>query len=340
MTKFNTVMMTTVAVLASRALLDAEEKGVQSAPGNAVRAINVRRCATNPLIVSESSASLGENINGPSVIRVPSWIKTPLGKYYMYFAHHGGKYIRLAYADALQGPWRIYEPGTLSLDQAKAFRGHIASPDVHVDAQRQELRMYFHGPTQGGQKTGVATSKDGLSFVASDVILGDFYFRVFQWKEYYYAIAKDGNTGWGRLYRCEDGITPFESRGRFIRMIRHAAVLTKGDQLLVFYSRKGDAPERIVVATVTLTDDWQEWKESEPIDVIRPEKDYEGIAYPNKPSDYGAATKVRQLRDPCIFQEDGRTYLFYTVAGEMGIAMAEIEIGLKPGAGQGGGQAR
>ncbi|NET62179.1 MAG: hypothetical protein F6K47_40550, partial [Symploca sp. SIO2E6] len=34
----------------------------------------------------------GSNINGPSLIRVPEWIENPLGRYYLYFAHHQGKY--------------------------------------------------------------------------------------------------------------------------------------------------------------------------------------------------------------------------------------------------------
>jgi hypothetical protein len=33
---------------------------------------------------------------------------------------------------------------------------------------------------------------------------------------------------------------------------------------------------------------------------------------------------VRQLRDPGIYQEGNRTYLLYSVAGEQGIAIAEI----------------
>jgi hypothetical protein len=33
---------------------------------------------------------------------------------------------------------------------------------------------------------------------------------------------------------------------------------------------------------------------------------------------------VCQLRDPAIFREGDRTYLLYTVAGERGIAMAEL----------------
>jgi hypothetical protein len=35
---------------------------------------------------------------------------------------------------------------------------------------------------------------------------------------------------------------------------------------------------------------------------------------------------VNQLRDPAIFEEDGRVYLLYSVAGEAGIGIAEIEI--------------
>jgi hypothetical protein len=299
---------------------------------NAIKSISVRRCDVNPLIEFKTSDSLGENINGPSVVRVPSWIKKPLGKYYMYFAHHQGKHIRLAYADTLQGPWRICEPGALKLSEAKGFSGHIASPDVHVDEQKQEIRMYFHGPAKGGQKTGVAISKDGLAFVTSGSILGEPYFRVFRWKDAYYAIARAGNSGWGSLNRSPDGLAPFEKRGDFVRNMRHAAVMIKDNTLLAFYSRVQDAPERIVVATVALTNDWTEWRESEPIDVIQPEKEYEGISYTNKPSSYGLATKVRQLRDPCIFQENGRTYLFYSIAGEMGIALAEVEITMKPDA--------
>jgi hypothetical protein len=34
---------------------------------------------------------------------------------------------------------------------------------------------------------------------------------------------------------------------------------------------------------------------------------------------------VNQLRDPAIFEEDGRIYLLYSIAGEAGIGIAEIE---------------
>ncbi len=39
---------------------------------------------------------------------------------------------------------------------------------------------------------------------------------------------------------------------------------------------------------------------------------------------YGA---VNQLRDPAIYEEDGRVFLLYAVAGESGIAIAEVHFG-------------
>jgi hypothetical protein len=38
------------------------------------------------------------------VIRVPDWVENPLGAYYLYFAHHKGDHIRLAYARDPAGP--------------------------------------------------------------------------------------------------------------------------------------------------------------------------------------------------------------------------------------------
>jgi hypothetical protein len=307
-------------------------KKAVSLPKNGIKAIRARRLENNPLITFKSSKTLKGNINGPSVIKVPSWVPKPLGKYYMYFGHHSGKHIRLAYAEHLKGPWKVHEPGTLKLSQAKAFRGHIASPDVHVDTARRKIIMYFHGPAKGrrGQWTGVASSGDGLNFEASDEILGKFYFRVWRRGKAWYALAKNWNSGWGELYRSSDGMTKFESRGNFLQRVRHSAVLVRGDRLVIFYSRKGDAPERIVAATVDMRPDWRKWQPSEVMEVLRPKADYEGVKYPVKPSKYGSATRVNQLRDPCVYEEEGKLYLFYTIAGEMGIAMAELEIEMKP----------
>ena len=59
---------------------------------------------SGPIIVPNMDARMGTNINGPSLIRAPDWLPTPPGRYLLYFAHHNGTYIRLAFADAIEGP--------------------------------------------------------------------------------------------------------------------------------------------------------------------------------------------------------------------------------------------
>jgi len=315
-------------------------------PPNAVHSLRVRRSPNNPLISFGSSRTLAEkrrgyNISGPSVIRVPEWIENPLGRYYMYFSHHKGSTLRLAYADDLHGPWTVYEPGTLTLPESRPFRDHIASPDVHVDEQSKEVRMYFHGCVRrryrdnlsgrSRQWSGVALSDDGLRFSCTKTILGIYYFRVFRRGGLYYAIDRDGVVS-----SSGDGLGPFERRSKarearpLVPGVRHCAVLQKGDQLLVFYSRQGDAPERILMSSVELTGDWDQWVASRPIEVVQPETDYEGVAFPLTPSKGGSAVCVRQLRDPAVYEEDDKIYLFYSVAGEMGIALAELEMETLP----------
>ena len=280
----------------------------------------------------------GENINGPSMIRAPEWLNPRLGTYYLYFAHHNGTYIRLAYAENPIGPWTVYEPGTLRQEDgcdclgnpANGKKVHVASPDVHVDDRRREIRMYFHGlvrvedvpGTRGKfrQRSFVATSEDGIDFRVLREPLGNSYFRVFEFGGTHYALAMPGV-----MYRSVDGGQRFV-RGPtlFTPDMRHAAVRVDGDTLLVFYSVVGESPERILLSTIDLSRAWTEWEESEPVVVLEPETDWEGARYPPRPSVRGAARGVRELRDPAIFVEDGRSYLLYSVAGESGIAIAEL----------------
>jgi hypothetical protein len=268
---------------------------------------------------------MGDNINGPSLIRVPEWIARPLGRYYLYFAHHDGRYIRLAYADDLAGPWRTHEPGVLGLDTA-LFAGHVASPDAHVDHAERRIRLYYHGadlPSGDGasQATRAALSPDGLQFTALPALLGRPYFRVFRWGGDHYALAMPGV-----FYRSRDGLVDFEEGPTlFTDQMRHSALKLDGDTLSVFYTNAGDCPERIIRSTVELRPDWRNWRASEPVLVLEPELPYEGVDLPRLPSRRGLAREaVHQLRDPAIFMEDGRTYLLYSVAGERGIAIAEL----------------
>lgn len=296
-------------------------------------AVEVARFAQNPIITPQSGASVGDNISGPSLIRAPEWLPRPLGRYYLYFAGHQGTSIHLAYADRLEGPWVLYDPGTLRLEEAPMCRAHIASPDVHVDGPDRRIRTYFHGPVTAdgrdmGQCSLVALSHDGIRFTALPHILGQSYFRVFYRDGWHYAIARAG-----QLYRSRDGLRDFEKGPALFvdptgkTTLRHCAVLVDGDRLRVVYSRIGDCPERILLSTVALASDWSQWKESEPLTVLEPETEYEGADLPLARSAGGRARgRVRQLRDPAVFREAGRTYLLYSVAGESGIAIAEIAI--------------
>lgn len=291
--------------------------------------IHARRFDNNPLIIPQSARNIGDNINGPSVIRVPGWLSSPLGKYYMYFAHHSGDFIRLAYADLPEGPWTVFDGGTLHLDDARAFKGHIASPDVHIVEETKQIRMYFHGPAVAmkGQKTGVAHSDDGVHFTADETILGKFYFRVWKWKDHFYALSKKDNAGWCEISRSADGISEFKDNRNFLKRGRHVAVHIVDDLLLIFFTRVGDAPERILATCVDMRSDWKAWRPARPVEILRPEADYEGIEFPVGTSRNGLARNVRQLRDPCLFADGNELYLYYCVAGESGIAGARISLG-------------
>ncbi|PBB37074.1 hypothetical protein [Mesorhizobium sp. WSM3868] len=274
----------------------------------------------------------GASINGPSLVRMPAWATGRLATYHLYFAHHNGTYIRLAYSDTLQGPWSVHPGGVLSLGECPFLRDHIASPDVHVDEQTRRIVMYFHGPERHGreQTTSAATSVDGLYFNPSPQALGPFYARIFRHDGWWYGLFGTGSI---RLRRSIDGLSGFEEgpvvlpgSGR-VRP-RHVAVQKNGDLLIVYYTRKGDAPERVIYGSIDLSKEWRRWVVRGRTELLRPGTDYEGAGLPVRRSKAGVArSKENGLRDPAIFEEDGRTWLLYAIAGESGIALAEIRPG-------------
>ncbi|MGB6220741.1 hypothetical protein [Haloferula sp.] len=166
-------------------------------------ALEVVRCGTVPIIDAASFSAIGasgsNNINGPSCVRIPSWVAPadradPTAIYYLYFANHADDEIRMAWAVNIKGPWTLFNMGTnddprvagdgvLDLGPTDAIGftggasvfGHIASPDVEIDEVNQQFVMFFHGPANGTspdagdfdtntQKTLVATSSTGLNF--------------------------------------------------------------------------------------------------------------------------------------------------------------------------------
>jgi hypothetical protein len=300
--------------------------------------VSITRLGDGPIIKPDMDKRMGSNIQGPSLIKVPSWVKDPLGTYYLYFADHRGSYIRMAYADSVTGPWTVYAPGTMKLEDSyfpttcppcslasgrdAPLYPHIASPDVHVREDLQQIVMYLHGRDKGRQLTRLAVSRDGVHFEGKPEVLGRPYFRVINHEGYYYAMSMPGY-----LYRSRDGLSEFEAGPRFFSDdMRHSALLIRDGLLHVFYTQRGDAPERILLATIDMADDWLEWQASAPVEVLRPETAWEGAYLPIGASRAGYVdVPVNQLRDPAIYQENGETYLLYAVAGEGGVAIAKIK---------------
>lgn len=322
---------------------------------------SIRRFVTNPLITPQSSPSLGDNINGPSVIRVPDWVEAPLGRFYLYFSHHRGEFIRMAYADQLEGPWHIYEPGVLHVRDTAFYRPqpdtpvpqegmftHIASPDVVIDPVNRQIQLWYHGwwtannpwplekknarawATQHRyeQYTQVALSRDGLHFTPQEGLTEGSYLRLFQHQGGLYALGRAGellrgSLPLGPLVRGPDPFVATPHSGQ----IRHVALLHQGDLLRTFYSVVGDKPERIWMSNIQLQGDWSQWRATAPVEILRPQAGGECVDLPLQPSRMGPPPgPVHQVRDPAILQDAGHTYLFYSICGELGIAAAELNL--------------
>ena len=127
--------------------------------------LNLDPLIDRPIIHVDDDPRLEGNVNGPSLIGVLSWVDNPLGRYHLYFAHHEGLSIRLAYANGLAGPWVLYEPGALRMEESSfpntsptpgnvhpqvrlLFEAgldrpypHIASPDVIVDDEPRDKNV-------------------------------------------------------------------------------------------------------------------------------------------------------------------------------------------------------
>lgn len=300
---------------------------------------NATRLPNNPIITEKSVSRETGFPNGPSLIRVPDWLPNPLGSYYLYYANHVGTYIRLAYADDLRGPWRIHEGGTLQLEQT-GFINHIASPDVRVDSANRRIAMYFHGvnPPEDRpiveqklkpfeywfgcpQSSRTAVSSDGVNFDVIADIEPPVYMRVFDHKGRYYCLSMPGF-----IFESKDGLNDWKAKGRLFRdEMRHCAVLTRGDRLHVFYTCRGDAPEVIYHAAIEMTGDASTWQVGPDTIILKPETEWEGATEPVEPSKGGGIRRrVNQLRDPAIFEDEGKVYLLYAGGGEECIGIAEL----------------
>tara|TARA_B100000586_G_C20082253_1_gene415944 strand:+ start:469 stop:1461 length:993 start_codon:yes stop_codon:yes gene_type:complete len=326
--------------------------------------IKVKKFKNGLIIHPGLSEEIGQNIQGPSLIKTPDWISNKLAKYYLYFADHKGDHIKLAYSDNLLGPWKILNGGTLQLHQSEFLTHkpiipnnydlnkmgisqpdgynpeklqtqyipsrlddmtipHIASPDVHTDDINKKIVMYYHGLEKFGfQLTRVATSDDGINFKAEKKTIGRSYFRRFEYKNKTFGMSMPGV-----FYENSGNISEYtEITTLFDNNMRHSALIVINDLLHVFYSNVGDIPERIYLSTINISKPYNEWEESNPIEVIRPVFEWEGATLPLESSSRSAINiPVNQIRDPAIFVENENIYILYSVRGENGIGICSIE---------------
>ena len=300
-----------------------------------------RRMTSKPILDGSACASLGGNLNGPSLIKVPDWVKGARARYYLYFAHHEGRHIRLAFADHLEGPWTVHAPGALGLDQtpfpsaapdvpqpawavAMGVDGlypHIASPDVHVDHQGRRLVMWFHGLDHDGEQRSLrATSINGLDWRVEPNRFDPVYLRVFHYAGRHFALAHGG-----QMFAFEHGGLRLVNGGLFAPGFRHGAVRVVGDRMQVVWTAIGDAPERIYQTDVHLRPDPADWQAFETLELLRPDLAWEGADCPIVPSQIGTASpRENALRDPCYYEEGGRVYMVYAGSGEAALGIAEL----------------
>ncbi len=277
-----------------------------------------------------------KTINGPVCFKVPSWVKRPLGKYYLLFSDHEGKYLRLAYSNNIYSKWKISKLKILEIKKlSKIIHDHIASPEIYIDNKNKKICLYFHARSQKfgrEQLTFVAVSKNSIDFKIKNINpIAPFYFRIFKYKNYYYGLTKGGDL--------------FKSKNKFIKFkfiknifnkyedkyhnkkgsVRHLSLLQRSEYVEIFYSKIGDSPERIYRGIMNLLIDETKWVIKFKEEILKPTKIYEGAKIFPEISKSGASKKNENaVRDPYIFCDKKDTYLFYSVKGEKGIAFAKI----------------
>ena len=312
----------------------------------------------------------GASINGPALIRVPDWVPHPLGRYYLYFAHHAGKSIRLAYAERVEGPWKMAGSDVQSLESQTAVENHVASPEVVVDEVSHRIYLFYHGwvpekikaagtavDGEDGQWTAVSVSTDGIHFTPLNRIVGPSYLRVFAHRGQWFALNHSGvlrrAAKLGEHFDPiatvvgpeiadavdpallhEPGATPANQRpttGPLRYTIRHVGLDVVGDRLTVFFSCVGHRPERILATSIALQGPPESWRARDTIEVLRPGTAEEGADLPLAYSRGGISpTRVHELRDPAVYREGPAAWLLYSVAGEHGIGLAKLQYSERP----------
>lgn len=135
----------------------------------------------------ENDGNAPRNINGPSLIRVPDWIAPehrthPDAVYYLYFAHHEGDSIRMAWASSLNGPWTLFNGGGTSQSNAWGAAGNYTGPatpgngvlDLRIDTNDGSDNDEPH-PTYSTLQEHITISSSAHVFTENHIASPDVY---------------------------------------------------------------------------------------------------------------------------------------------------------------------
>ncbi|MBD3320315.1 MAG: hypothetical protein GF350_04385 [Chitinivibrionales bacterium] len=290
----------------------------------------------------------------PTLIKVPDWAPAPLGKYYLYCAHHAGKHLMLFYADEITGPY-TEAPFPMAIDPDQS--GHMSAPDVHIDEENQRFIMYYHASWINDDGTGVAFSDDGKTFTPDDRYgLGSKYWRSFtvEGDDNYYAFSRIGFirksaepfANYEKLLALYHFYSGFpccraeSTRGEICKSAcgaRHPGVYVKGSVTYLFFSLFPDqkeyelgldtVPEHIQMCRLENVsappEEWVFAPAEYPLTVLKPELDWEGGNLDIMDYKKGEA---KALREPFVYEEDNQLYLLYSGMGEQQIGIAKLWI--------------
>lgn len=279
-----------------------------------------------------------ESICNPCLIKTPSWIKNKLGKYYLYFADHRGKFIKLLYSNHLDRDWKFLNKKILNINSISKLdaHNHIASPEIYINNKEKKIYMFTHSHSRSkvGQWTYLSLSKDGINFSRKfNKPLAPFYFRFFNHKKYYYGIVKGGDLWRSKnidaVYKkCQNLLTQKKTKTTLHNKngsIRHLSILKKKNYLHCVFSKIGDKPEKIYYTKVFLSKNYLNWKFKKIKEILRPTFPYEGSNLKLKRSKPGDAPEPENaLRDPYLFIDGKKTYMIYCVKGEKNFALCQI----------------
>jgi hypothetical protein len=297
-----------------------------------------------PLFNQENTpVAFGGNFSGCTFFVNPGYLDSRFyNQYVLYFAHHSGNFIRVATSKNIYGDWTFPNLEILKIENFNEIHDHIASPEVFLDQESKTLNLFFHSRVPGSreQQTFLATSKDGVSFDLKPMIsFLPFYLRVCVHNGGVFGVTKGGNffshigsdfsNGWRYLDNIDSPGLEFEKFNYFNENgnMRHLHIVSHKETLLVFYTRIGDAPERIYAKSLKVHPDNSHLEISEEIEVMRPQIAFECQTASITKSQPGLSeTFELAFRDPFVFTENELNLLFYSYGGESGIAVCQIDL--------------